>query len=277
MLLKRMNNSTIVAIILMLSTGAMQELSGQVVPGYLGKKMTLSYRGGLFPAVLHPTSPTLVERDDSYDSDYLNKDGIGLSFWHHLDFERVSGSHFSLVGSADFYRTHYGTTLTFNADPTESYTSRPDYEPIEAFPSMLSIGGSVGFRWYSEHYAPLGDYFQLSLGFDNISYDGFDAPVGQTEVISVADGSIQSLRLAMSWGTQRIINDQIVIGYGFDLSYGVYSGGEAGGFSFPKLWDNFGINEQPNPGAQARAEEAVAQRAAGKALMNISFSIGLLP
>lgn len=260
---------------------ASSALYAQVTPGYLGKKLAVSYRGTFFPAILHPTNSSIdgFSGSDFISDGKLQNDGIGLSFLHHLDLETVISPRSSLVIGLDFYRTFYGGNINFSFDPTLHYTSHPDFEPMGDFPSMLSTGASFGLRRYSDHFAPLGSYFQLSAGFDNINYSGFEYPVNNGQTIVVEGGRISALRINASWGTQRIINDYIVIGYGLDISYGFFSGGENQSFSRASLWDDYHVAEVPENAdrGQRAVEEAVAQRALSKGLMNLSFTIGLLP
>lgn len=205
-------------LLLLLGSGSF----AQSVPGYLGKRNIISYRG-LFGLGWQPSGPEIFGYSEE-GSPQAKPDEIinnGLFYENQLNFERVMSRKFSLRAALSQQSFHFGTSLrdggADNPDPR-----RVRYMALQEFVPGRALGFEVGARWYYQHFTPMGWYFELHLGYQNVSYEGASF-IRQTEdipssIISTEVGSLNLLTWGFGWGYQRIIQDKYLVGVGFQLT-----------------------------------------------------------
>lgn len=205
-------------LLLLLGSGSF----AQSVPGYLGKRNIISYRGLIGPG-FQPSGPEIFGFSEQ-GRPQAKPDGLfnnGLFYENQLNFERVMSRKFSLRAALSQQSFHFGSSL-IDDDGYYASFEQERYMSLEKFVPGRALGFEVGARWYYQHFAPMGWYFELHLGYQNVSYEGASF-IRQTEdipvsIISTEAGSINLLTWGFGWGYQRIIQDKYLVGLGTQLT-----------------------------------------------------------
>lgn len=230
----------------------------QSAPGYLGKKNVLSYRGLIGPG-FQPGGPEIGRNSDG-TSEY---EIFGLFYENQLNYERVLSRKFSIRTSLTQQSFHFGTSLL-----NDNYFFGDGYHRLESFIPGNAVGVEIAARWYYKHFAPVGWYYEILVGYQNVSYGEVNYEwVGNTpgNDITIEAGSTRIIPIGFGWGYQRIIQDQFVIGFGTQISY-----------AFASPPDNyFGFESDPSALEEAVKEAAAAGASSGR-LFPFYFTLGYL-
>ncbi|GEM_PF-5542625 len=195
-------------LLLSLSTGFAQS-----APGYLGKRDIISYRGLIGPG-FQPSGPEIDYNVDGSRGEY---DLWGLFYENQLSYERVMSRKFSLRTSLSQQSFHFGTSIL-----NEGFYFGDDYYRLESFIPGNAMGIEIAARWYYKHFAPLGWYYEIFVGYQNVSYGEVNFEwIGSSSNpnIVIEPGSRSLFPVGFGWGYQRIFEDKYLVGFGTQISY----------------------------------------------------------
>jgi len=204
---------------LLLIAGLNATCFAQNAPGYLGKRDVLSYRGLIGPSV-QPNGPEISGYPDGSPR---AESSLGLFYENQLSYERVMTRRFSLRTSLSQQSFHFGTSLGYGYG---GFNNDGDYLRITSFIPGNSIGLELAARWYYKHFAPLGWYFEVHVGYQSISYEAaeFERRISMvTENFNTEAGSTSLIPFGIGWGYQRVIQDKYVVGFGTQISAAIIS------------------------------------------------------
>lgn len=180
---------------------------GQYTPGYMGKKMIVSYGLGL----------TL-----SYGGDYQNAENQGeqstkIVSKNAVNFEYVIGKKKSLIVGLDHFTTYV----------KEDYAGYVDVNGIEVYRESIknakinSIGFSFGLKSYKAHLAPLGGNWEYRLLYRKSTAEDLITTIDTLPVMST---SLNQFGIGIGYNISRIISDCIVLEIGLMANYNFYLG-----------------------------------------------------
>lgn len=230
----------------------------QSAPGYLGKRDIISYRGLIGPG-FQPTGPDIGRNADG-TADY---EILGLFYENQINYERVMSRKFSLRTSISQQSFHFGTSLL-----NDNYFFGDGYHRLESFIPGNAVGIEIAARWYYKHFAPLGWYYEILVGYQNVSYGDVNYEwVGNTveSDITIEAGSTSIFPIGIGWGYQRIIQDKYLIGFGTQISY-----------AFARPPDNYFSFESDPSALEESVKEAAAAGASSGRLFPFYFTLGYL-
>lgn len=236
----------------------------QKAPGYLGKKNIISYRGLIGPG-FQPTGP---ERNATGGAEDITGYGaiFGLFYENQLSYERVMTRRFSLRTSITQQSFHFGTSIE-GEDAFWINSTNYDYIRLKSYIPGNALGVEIAARWYYKHFAPLGWYFELHVGYQSISYGDAEYSERVSNVLSeftVPGGNTRLFPVGFGWGYQRIIEDKFTLGFGTQISLAV--------FSAPDIYGGFSSSEVST---EILAEAAQAGASSGR-ILPFFFTFGYL-
>ena len=163
-----------------------------------------------FPSFTNPNSDRDVPNQRGAYANYKQK-GLSLNKQHHLVGLWVVNKKLALTSSYGFAQTSYVPTL-----------SREIF--FDNYPSMRGHIYQGGFRVFIDHFAPLGKYWEIKGGLVSIHTDDFTYQYKEYELNSklqevTANGSSRViLNAAFSFGSNRVVNDVLLLSYGIDIN-----------------------------------------------------------
>lgn len=131
-------------LLLLLGSGSF----AQTVPGYLGKRNIISYRGLIGPG-FQPSGPEIFGFSE-LGRPQASPDGLfnnGLFYENQLNFERVMSRKFSLRAALSQQSFHFGSSL-IDDDGYYPSSERERYMSLQEFVPGRALGFEVGARWY---------------------------------------------------------------------------------------------------------------------------------
>ena len=202
----------------------------QPVPGYLGKRLSVGYKLHTFISLANPTSATTIEPIDE-NGDQTVKANFIFHGQHYLNAEYAISKKHSLAADLLFTNLYLDPIYAYGNNALYNYNYSNDfYAGYNEFGKASAIGLMLGTKFYKEHYAPLGSYFQLKLGavslnVQDFSYDLYSQnklannkpPYTPDSSYTVTGGNSLVPVLAVGWGVIRVIKDCILIDFGFEI------------------------------------------------------------
>lgn len=178
-------------------------LSQQSIPGYMGKRFSVSYTTLTGPAIR-----------SGYDDKGAKTNKLRFNFSHSLDLNYVV--HYRKVLCIGVQHTYIGLAH-YETDQTNYIYSQKGKDKLNSF--LFSLGIKLFKR---SRFAPLGSYvkWEALFGPGNIKYKEFHqydySYYGQGSEITYKAGTLNftSFGTAFSFGWQRIFNDKIIVEYG---------------------------------------------------------------
>lgn len=261
---------------LLLLVSCFHAAEGQTIPGYMGKRITISYNPFTTLSLGNPTNST-----------YPDIDG-GWAFQHYFTVDYVLTKKISLIANV-----HTAKSFFVPQELRGLYNSQSDLYIdylLEEYPEMNSTGVDVGVRFYRKHLAPLGAYFELRAGLTRIKIPDVEYQrtsyvfVGSNQIVTANEpyivegsGSLNPM-LGMAFGTNRVIADKFVLSYGLDFAF--YANGN--GFKFTRgLWEgseyiSFSYYDEQQLLTSERILEFAEGRYTIQAIYNFRLGIGYL-
>lgn len=200
-------------LILIFAISGFQSFYGQEAPGYLGKKLIISYSGNISPTPFHPNkngengfSKFTYKHKISADYVRTRKTSIGMSFELYstgLDNE------FEIIGSNP------------NASSFSGLTSFQDRNY-----GILNVKGIGFYRLkFKKGIAPLGKYnilgVKLLVASTDLSTSNFTSSNGDDAVsfnVNNHEATYLKLGLILGSGINRVIKDKVVLKFGFNMT-----------------------------------------------------------
>lgn len=191
-------------------------VNAQKAPGYLGKSFSVGYDAFVFPSFHNPNSPNAEPKG----GDDLRQKGVSLNLQHNLSGQWSFSKRSSLIASVGYVRTNYVPDRYSDDNTYDQFT-------FEEYPSMSATSFAAGIRIFTQHYAPLGKFVEFRLGFAQVKTDDFEYTVlaedglgVRTKQLYVVDGGSTTMpTIAIAFGSNRVINDLILVSYGLDFNF----------------------------------------------------------
>jgi hypothetical protein len=189
-------------------------------PGYLGKKLSIGYNFHMFPAFSQP-------------NDIQTKD-FSWSLRHHISIENSFRKNASFIYDVGFFSTY--TDIEYNG------FNNLENQAISA----LQI--NMGYKWYVDHFAPLGNYLEFRSGFmfPRISDVSLDNDPNTALNGTISGGTAVIFNFGFGYGVQRVLFDQVLVGMGLDINIGIPGLGRRGNVVSLDLGEGYDTNSKSN-------------------------------
>jgi hypothetical protein len=228
-------------------------------PGYLGKRLILSYNMKFSPALLNP----------AYKSMDISGIEIGLNNSHLFQCEYVLNRLFSLDFTFTTYRTktdqtEYIESYYFEDLYSDDYTIRSGNVTLNS--NLTGYGYGIGFKYYGKNIAPLGSYagfgfFYMPYNLDVITHSDISDNESSNAHVYIDEDGYFTYGMNMEFGKHRIFFNRIITN--FNMSFG---------YVFNSITDLRSIVLNKNNMAYYVSNK----RLRGMTFFNISLGIGLL-
>lgn len=259
---------------------------GQEIPGYLGKRFSVTYAGVMSTALTRPTNAQTPGRVGEYGSSVSGPShdlGNWISYGHKLQGSYVVAPKIDLTLGLNYFGSYHGRRIGIRTNSPSGLPGQGnaiEFMEMASFGRVQNIGLHLGSRFFFNYYAPLGKYIEITLGMEQVSYDDISYEIirenDTRESHAVAGGSMLAPTFGLKLGINRVIQDQYILGFFVSSRYTHFSDGAI----FQPLEgisgeDNFNVENQET------SEEALARSAAGRVLVHglfqFGFEIGFLP
>lgn len=241
-------------------------LMGQKAPGYLGKRFSIEYNAFLFPSFQNPNRSEYTNGS----SDDFRQEGSSVNLQQYFLTQWSISKKLSLVGSIGFVKTN------FLPDDNNSRFR------FDAYPGLKVINYNLGLRVFTQHFAPLGQYFEFRLGVAQLktgdfSYNYVDYD-GNVLNATIKGGTMTRPSIAVGYGVNRILMDILVLSYGVDVSF--FAGGFGNNVVLTGEFINNDFEYTYEEGSTAGNEKELLSMAAGRyglhCALNVKVGIGIL-
>ncbi len=241
----------------------------QKSPGYLGKKFSLEYNAYLFPSFFNPNSPDAKP----IGTNNLRQKGASLNYQHSILGQWSFSKKLSLIADIGYVNTNYIPS---------SYSD--DRFIMSEYPSMSALSFEAGLRIYNQHFAPLGRFVEFKVGLARVSTDDFTYGFAtedfesnpRIEEHTIPGGSMAWPTVEIGFGTNRVINDILIVSYGLDFNF--FPGGF--GYYINAVADAPAEEFDFSIGSNSRNQEELVKMAGARyalhTAINLKIGIGIL-
>lgn len=222
------------------------------IPGYMGKKLVVTYDLSASPAMSGPNAKNRVMFDGRAQQYNMEKRFLSFNWQHGITADYVTGRRTSVGGGMSFYNT----MVLFNTNVEDTTITWGSLQHNNVYPAdstgAVSRGDvkTIGFSFYvkkfrSKYIAPMGGYrkFELFGLAATTTYRLRDFDSGYNYYYSSSNGIANVgagkdhhtyFGVAYTAGKQRIISDNVVIDFAVRFAYifGTINTGAGQGLSF---------------------------------------------
>ncbi len=243
--------------------------SAQSVPGYLGKRLSISYEAAFFPTFYNTNNPG--EETRTYEAIYEGSStGVSVNYQNHLKFDYALSKRWSIgldVGYLTSYARPEAHLLVF-FETAQNWILQENIK-VSAFNTILS------FKRFSRHFAPLGVYWDYKVGLVSYSYDDFDYILRDREYTIPSEGG-SSFLFGMGYGVNRVVADKVLLSFGIDLNYMLKGYNNHISLFHDLELSEFNPADGPSPANKEALLKATEGRVFSHYLVNFKVGVGLL-
>jgi hypothetical protein len=191
-------------------------LAANAQPGYLGKKLSISYEFEATPFLFRSTNlPLSTKYSNTEDTNPF----VTLAIGHHINLGYVLNRKSELIVNFGYRPIKYDY-LEFNNSEYGYYSSiSPDFLCKEY---SLSLGLRHFFR---NQISPIGSYHQITIGQSSVRVAEPDSEItvadadGDLHGLNTTDANLETIRISYGLGIKKIIASKIFISMEANLHF----------------------------------------------------------